>query len=268
LQKFQTKTYPIIQNLLNLSNKKIYSKTIKRTQSTIKRENRKKRKKIMAKQSPEKKLKKIHGHLTKLNDQTEQHLFKLYTVEQNIHDIRKNEIDEYSALVTIQNILTELQNSIEPLSHTHNILETILQNISEITTSIENIANKINLLAINTAIIADKHKHKDEGLGVVAQEMRVLSDETKFSAERIKKIITQTHDTNETPEKKEPTPQAPSHITTSLKTLTQEHAKAQEINELNKQLINDLESALRETIKNTEQNRKAIKIVYDMANKP
>jgi methyl-accepting chemotaxis protein len=62
-------------------------------------------------------------------------------------------------------------------------------NIKKIFEVVNETVAKINLLSINTAIIADKSNTKSDGLKVVAKEMQILAEQTKYSSSELSTII-------------------------------------------------------------------------------
>jgi len=63
------------------------------------------------------------------------------------------------------------------------------ENIKKIFHVIDEIVSKTDLLAINTAIIADKSSAKSDGLKVVAKEMQILAEQSKYSTEELAKTM-------------------------------------------------------------------------------
>jgi len=63
--------------------------------------------------------------------------------------------------------------------------------IGEITTSVSDIADQSNLLAVNAAIEAAKAGEQGRGFAVVAQEIRSLSDQSKKATAQVKEILDQ-----------------------------------------------------------------------------
>lgn len=64
------------------------------------------------------------------------------------------------------------------------------EEIGKMVNAINEISSKINLLAINTAIIAEKGSSKGEGFRAIAKEIQVLAEQTKFSSDEIAKMTT------------------------------------------------------------------------------
>jgi methyl-accepting chemotaxis protein len=87
----------------------------------------------------------------------------------------------------IRNIASSVQGS----AATVRSLEKQSNEISEIISTITDIANRTNLLALNAAIEAARAGESGRGFAVVADEVRKLAEQTKGSSERISTMVFQ-----------------------------------------------------------------------------
>lgn len=94
---------------------------------------------------------------------------------ESIHDVIEsmNRIDDQMGIISDTVIKLSEQN----------------RTISEITSSVADIADQSNLLAVNAAIEAAKAGEHGRGFTVVAQEIRILADQSKKSTAQIKDIL-------------------------------------------------------------------------------
>jgi methyl-accepting chemotaxis protein len=95
-----------------------------------------------------------------------------------------------------KNSLSEVMNGMELIDvHMKKISETVIKlseqnrRIGEITSSVSDIADQSNLLAVNAAIEAAKAGEHGRGFTVVAQEIRNLADQSKRATIQVKEIL-------------------------------------------------------------------------------
>ncbi|OAN16759.1 chemotaxis protein [Photobacterium jeanii] len=85
--------------------------------------------------------------------------------------------------------ITLLANQVQDAANVIHELESNAQNINQILSTIQGIAEQTNLLALNAAIEAARAGEQGRGFAVVADEVRVLSKRTHDSTEEIRGMI-------------------------------------------------------------------------------
>ncbi|HXI11716.1 MAG TPA: ABC transporter substrate-binding protein [Thermoanaerobaculia bacterium] len=85
--------------------------------------------------------------------------------------------------------MSKIQQSVEEAKETLTLLGGRSEEIGEIVRVIDEIARQTNLLALNAAIIAAQAGDRGKGFGVVADEIRDLSERTSHSTEEIRTLI-------------------------------------------------------------------------------
>jgi methyl-accepting chemotaxis protein len=87
--------------------------------------------------------------------------------------------------------IRSIANSVQNSAATVRSLEKQSSEISEIISTITDIADRTNLLALNAAIEAARAGESGRGFAVVADEVRKLAEQTKGSSERISSMVSQ-----------------------------------------------------------------------------
>lgn len=85
--------------------------------------------------------------------------------------------------------IRKIAGSVQGSAETVRSLEQQSNEISEIISTITDIANRTNLLALNAAIEAARAGESGRGFAVVADEVRKLAEQTKGSSERISNMV-------------------------------------------------------------------------------
>lgn len=93
-----------------------------------------------------------------------------------------------SVAKTVEGIST-LKEKVEAIAEHILHLSQQMNQISSITSLVTDLANQTNMLALNAAVEAVRAGEHGKGFGVVASEIRKLSDQSKKSAEKINLLI-------------------------------------------------------------------------------
>jgi len=85
--------------------------------------------------------------------------------------------------------IKKIDNQMKVIRNTITILSEQNRSIGEITSTVSDIADQSNLLAVNAAIEAAKAGEHGRGFTVVAQEIRSLAEQSKKSTAQVKEIL-------------------------------------------------------------------------------
>ncbi len=104
-----------------------------------------------------------------------------------------------SAVQASESSLKSLELSVDGMSRIQNQVESIAQSlvrlseqsqaIGEITASVNDLAEQSNLLAVNAAIEAAKAGEHGKGFSVVAQEVKILAEQSKEATAQVRTIL-------------------------------------------------------------------------------
>ncbi len=86
--------------------------------------------------------------------------------------------------------LTQIKEKMDLIASNIILLSQQSQQIGEITSTVEDIANQSNMLAVNASIEAVKAGEQGKGFSVVAIELKNLSEQSKQGAKQVQKILT------------------------------------------------------------------------------
>ncbi|MCX6052309.1 MAG: CHASE3 domain-containing protein [Campylobacterales bacterium] len=102
-------------------------------------------------------------------------------------DIAKSGTDK---LIENMQGLSQIKEKMDLIASNIVLLSQQSQQIGEITSTVEDIANQSNMLAVNASIEAVKAGEQGKGFSVVALELKNLSEQSKQGVKQVQKILT------------------------------------------------------------------------------
>lgn len=112
-----------------------------------------------------------------------------FTTILNILEENRDELDfDINALTEIKENIETLVGSVKQMTEDSEMFSKFSAQISALANNIRGVASRTNLLALNASIEAARSGDSGRGFGVVAQEVKGLSDETTNSSIGIEKI--------------------------------------------------------------------------------
>lgn len=132
---------------------------------------------------------KINENLLEMSNETKD-------INESVNEIRNQTVAVQDSSKIMNDKIKSMQNSsqkmdegISAISKRIETVNTTVDKVSNIVSVIEEISSETNLLSLNASIEAARAGDAGKGFTVVAQEIRVLSDNTNTELENIKQII-------------------------------------------------------------------------------
>ncbi|KPU45546.1 methyl-accepting chemotaxis protein 4 [Oxobacter pfennigii] len=110
-------------------------------------------------------------------------------VESISMDVNNVAQDNGREIASMKELMKTVNTAVEQGLKTAIELKESMDNINEFLSSIKRIAEQTNLLALNAAIEASRAGDAGRGFGVVAEEIRKLSDESNNTANEISQVV-------------------------------------------------------------------------------
>ncbi len=117
----------------------------------------------------------------------------LNAVSNSSQDLMNSNIEGLSQMEEISDIKEDVLTNANVMSGKIDYLVQMANKINDIVGTVEEIANKTNLLALNASIEAARAGEHGRGFAVVAQEIRKLADDTKVNLDGMKSVMVNIH---------------------------------------------------------------------------
>lgn len=128
----------------------------------------------------------LHGVSSTVAAATEEFSSTAQVIAQNAGHVARQSMDVAQSLDKTITVMTDLQDKMTEVSDINQKLAQATQNINELLSMIEEVAEQTNLLSLNASIEAARAGEHGRGFAIVADEVRKLSVQTQKSAETIR----------------------------------------------------------------------------------
>ncbi|MBN2049485.1 MAG: transporter substrate-binding domain-containing protein [Spirochaetales bacterium] len=135
-------------------------------------------------------LEELETYLTKVSENSSKISEHLDSFNEMIRTAATRALENSTGIQEAVTALMNMNNMFASLRIIFERLESTIQNISQRTSVIEDIAELTNLLALNAAIEAARAGKEGRGFAVVAKEIRKLADRSKSNADEISTVLT------------------------------------------------------------------------------
>jgi methyl-accepting chemotaxis protein len=131
----------------------------------------------------------VGSHINNINESVNQVAINAQSVTEEAIKTSNNAIDGKRAMDDMKTYVGKAVTQVENTGKTVRELDDLSNQINTIVDAITNIAYQTNLLALNASIEAARAGEQGKGFGVVAEEVRILAEESRKQADDITSLI-------------------------------------------------------------------------------